>query len=472
MKKLLLFISFAISLPFSAQTYSSQNIDLISLISPNSDGTVGIGPDDRRYNCVWGWEHPISNKEFAILGSSIGTYFIDVSNPATPSVSAFVPGKPNCTWREVKTYQNYCYVVSDDPSPNTFQIIDMSALPATVTVVHNGTTYFERGHTLFIDGDYLYIGSTTYSTGGDPFSSMNVYSLFTPTAPVLMRRLDQDYSFINTVHDMFVSNDTVFASCGNQGLYVFKWNASLMNFTQLGSYADYPAAGYNHSSWLTADRTKLVFCDETNAAPIHLVDVQNLSNIQPLSTFLPHPNSVAHNPYVIDNHLAVVSCYQDGVNIYNFANPNNVFLAGFFDTYPQGGHNVGNYFGNDFRGNWGAYPYFSSGILLASDMQNGLFILDPSLANISTGIKSNKQNNPNFIVYPNPASDKISVNYNTSSASQLSIKNMLGQNIFTKNFSGSVRDYVDVSHLENGTYFISLTEGEKTFNKKLIISHK
>lgn len=470
MKKILYFFISVFSTYVSAQTYSSQNISLISLINPNT-GTVGVGTDGRRYSGCWGWKHPLNNKEYAIVGSSIGTYFIDVSNPSTPSVSAFVSGRQNNTYREIKTYQNYCYVASDDASPNTFQIIDMTQLPATVTVVYNGTSYFERGHTIWIDNGNMYIGAATYSAGGAAFSSLNIYSLATPSAPVLMRRLDQDFPLVTYVHDMFVRNDTIFASCGNQGLYIFKWISSTLSFVQLGSYTGYPFAGYNHSSYITDDGKKLVFCDESpTALPIKLVDVQNLANIQPLTTFKPHANTTPHNPYVIGNNLAVVSCYQDGINIYNISNPNNVFLAGYFDTYPQGGFNTGNYNSADYRGNWGAYPYLPSGIIIATDMQNGVFILDPSVANV-TGVKSNINSKTNLMFYPNPASDKISINYNSSNSSLVQIKNTMGQLIFEKMFNGSIHEYIDVNNFANGTYIISVYEKDQTSTKKLIINH-
>ncbi len=476
MKRILLLIPAIIacffSHNFSAQTYSSQNINLISLINPNS-GTVGVGTDGRRYNGCWGWKQPITNREYAIVGSSIGSYFIDITNPVTPTVSAFVAGKQGCTWREIKTYQNYCYVVSDDGSPNTFQIIDMAQLPTTVTVVHNGTSYFERGHTIWIDNDNMYIGSTTYSVPNNPsYSSMSLWSLTTPTAPVLLRRLEQDYPVISTVHDMFVRNDTIFASCGNQGLYIFKWIGSVIKFVQLGSYTGYPSGGYNHSSFLKKNGKHLVFCDEVpTGLPIKLVDVQNLASVQPLATFNPHPNTTPHNPYVLGDSLAVVACYQDGINIYNIKDPNNVFHAGFFDTYPQSGFNTGNYQGADYRGNWGAYPYLPSGVIIATDMQNGVFLLDAGSAAVSTGIKSNTGIKTNLIFYPNPADEKISLNYNTQNSSYVQIKNTLGRLVFEKTFVGPIHEYVYTTNFANGTYFVSLTENDQTTTKKLIVSH-
>ena len=38
---------------------------------------------------------------------------------------------------------------------------------------------------------------------------------------------------------MFVINDTIFASCGYQGLYIFTYDESTNRFTQRGSLTNY-----------------------------------------------------------------------------------------------------------------------------------------------------------------------------------------------------------------------------------------
>jgi choice-of-anchor B domain-containing protein len=460
---------------FQAQTYPSQNISLTGYIDPNNSG-IGVGGDNRKYSGCWGWYQANKNKEYAISGTSNGTYFIDVTATASPSVSAFLQGKLGCTWREMKTYQNFCYIISDDGSPNTFQIVDMQYLPDSVHIVHNGKSYFERAHAMWIDNDRLYCSSVTYSTGSN--SSMNIYSLATPSVPVLLRQLNQDAGFITEVHDMYARNDTVFASCGFQGLYLFKFDPIINTFTQLGSYIGYPSAGYNHSSFLTQNAKYLIFCDESPASlPIHIVDVQNFSNISNIQTFKPFIQTTPHNPYLKGNDIAVVSCYEDGINIYNIANPTNVCLTGYFDTYPQsGGHNAG-YSGQAYRGNWGAYPYLPSGLIIANDMQNGVFILNANAAFSNTtciplGINSTtERSNSNLIFYPNPASNRIAVSYNNSTNALLQIKTLFGQLVFEKSYTQNINDYIPTEGLENGTYIISVTDNNYTKNRKLIISH-
>ncbi|MBK7668962.1 MAG: choice-of-anchor B family protein [Sphingobacteriaceae bacterium] len=223
MNKIILSLTLVLTFCFSkAQvTYPSSNINLIGFINPETVSASGV-----KYSGCWGYNQTSKNKEYAIVGSSRGTYFIDISSPATPTVCDYVPGTSSPgVWREVNVYQNYAYVVSDNSPPNSFQIIDMQYLPDSVHVVHNNnTTYFERGHQVYVDGNKLYVAGIRFAGSGS--ANMRVYSLATPSAPVLLRTLSQDYPSITYVHDMFVRRDTVFAHCGNQGLHVYKFTAS------------------------------------------------------------------------------------------------------------------------------------------------------------------------------------------------------------------------------------------------------
>lgn len=377
MKKILLSFTLVFEFCFAkAQvTYPSSNMNLIGFLDPE---TV-MGIDNIKYSGCWGWNQTAKNKEYAIVGSSTGTYFIDITAPATPTVCDYVKGAHTspCIWREMHTYQNYCYVVSDDSPGNSFQIIDMKYLPDSVHVVYDGkTTYFERAHQINVDGNKLYVSGITLS-GGSAIN-MRVYSLATPTAPALLRTLSQDDPSVSYVHDMTVRNDTVFAHCGNAGMRVYKFTSG-NTFSILGSLSGYTDAGYNHSSSWTPDGKTLIFTDEVpSGLRMKVADVSNLSNITISALFRPNTYSgfTGHNPYNIGNKYSFISCYEDGLHLYDISNPFSPTLLGYFDTYPQGGANLGGNYGPDpENGNWGAYPYFKSGLILAVDMQNGVFIL-------------------------------------------------------------------------------------------------
>ncbi len=378
-------LSFAVILSFIAKSILAQTLSLapytsvsnftaISLISPETF-TNQYGD---RYSGCWGWYQANKNKEYAIAGSASGTFWIDVTNPATPSVSAYKAGsQTDQVWREIKTYQNYCYVITDDPGANTFQIFDMQYLPDSVRKVYDSQALFKRGHTLWVDGNKLYVAGITYSNNST--SSMNVYSLATPSVPVLLRELKQDYPSISYVHDMLPSNDTVFASCGNQKLYVYKFNPN-NTFTQIGSLSNYPASGFNHSTQLTPNRKTLIMTDEVPASlAFKVLDVQNISNIQVLASTKQYNNTTPHNPFVVSNNLCFMSSYQDGLQLYNISSPATPSLVGFFDTYYQGGGNNNNWSGDDYDGQWGCYPYFPSKNIFACDQKNGIFMLRTNL---------------------------------------------------------------------------------------------
>jgi len=79
-----------------------------------------------------------------------------------------------------------------------------------------------------------------------------------------------------------------------------------------------------------------------------------------------------------------------------------------------------------------------------------------------------------FSIYPNPANNKLNIQFNQSISGdnlQLSIIDMLGRTV-SKQQELSIETYnntsIDVSSLDKGTYFINLTNGNSTITKKFI----
>jgi len=473
---LLLIIAFVcLSGNIASQTYPSLNINLLSHIDPETDNT---NPDGRKYSGCWGWYQESKNKEYAIIGTSRKTYFIDVTDPANPVINDSVMARHSgCTWREVKTYQNYCYMVSDQCSPNSLQIVDMQYLPDSVHIVYNSDAIFKLAHTVFVDKDKLYCGSVTDANGG--YSTMRVYSLANPELPTLIRKLEQDIStnIINVVHDMFVRNDTVYASCGDKGFFILKLTAA-NTFSLMQSYTGYQYAGYNHSSWQTDDRKTMVFADEVPAGlPAKVIDVSDFNNITLLKTINSHSPATPHNPYVVGNNWCWMSTYQDGLYLYDISSPANTTVYGYFDTDPLHGDND-NFATGAYRGNWGAYPFLPSKIIIASDMQNGVFILegdDHYKSTVSnTSVKENFSVTSVFSVYPNPASNELGLliaNQNNESL-KYSVIDVLGKIVSEETIaihSSFYRTAINTSHLTNGCYFINLKGGSVNEIKKVLI---
>lgn len=472
MKITSIILLFIITFTMRSQTYPSLNVNLLAHLTPEKDVT---GSDGRKYSGCWGWYQASKNKEYAIVGTSSQTYFIDVTNPTSPIILDSVKAKhAGCTWREIKNYQNYCYIVSDDSPPNSFQIVDMQYLPDSVHVVHDGTTYFERCHTIYVDKTNLYCGGVT-PLGGST-ENMRVYSLATPSVPVLQRTLSQDAPSVSYVHDMFVLNDTVYASCGNQGFRLFKFNGT-NPFTILPSLTSYPQSGYNHSSWMTTNRKTMVFADEVPAGlAAKVIDVSDINNILFVDTIRSHLKATAHNPYIVGNNYCWMSSYQDGIYLYNISNPSNVTIAGYFDTSPLYGVND-NFSTNAYRGNWGAYPYLPSGIIVACDMQNGIFILqgDVTYQNY-VGVNELSFKTSLFSVYPNPSNTDVTVMIPNQANQKITLllTDVLGKQInkytIESNEAFSKTTFQTLG-LPNGCYFITLTGNGMNETKKIIVQH-
>lgn len=416
MKKLLLCL---LALPlFSSAQYQSQNVTMLGHWwnpSQPAEPVYGI-----QYQGVYGWKDTVQNREYAILGTSTGTEFIDVTNPATPVVCDYVPAAHgDLIWHEIRTWGKYCYIVSDDNPPNTFIVVDLSYLPDSVHILRNDNTLFERCHTVFVDGHYLYGGSVTLAN--NTYYSMAVYDLSVdPVNPPLLRHLDQDFALPQTVHDMFVRNDTAYCSGGYDKFFIYKFNSTTnQHFTQMAVMTNYPESGYNHSSALTQDGKTLIFTDEVPAGKgMKSLDVSNFGNLTINEVFRSHVGNTPHNPYIIGNNICVAANYTDGVQIFNISNPSDIALAGYFDTdtivnfpvYPQG---------MDYHGCWGAYTELPSGNILAADMQNGLFILDISQA-ILNSTHEISTSSVALNAFPNPFSSSFYITLNPNRAQQIS----------------------------------------------------
>ncbi len=499
MKKCIFFLLIAFIKKIEAQPYAASNFSLCSVISPETN----VNSHGAKYSGCWGWYQASKNREYAIAGSSSGTYFVDVTNPYLPVICDFEPGKITTTiWREIKTYQNYCYVVSDDSGPNSFQIFDLQYLPDSVHKVYDSQALFRRTHALWLDGNKLYCSSVTYSNS--TYSTLDIYSLATPTAPTLIRKLNQDAPFITQVHDTYASNDTVFVSAAYQGLYTFTLTPPSYSFTQVGSLTSYPFSGYNHSSALTPNRKTLVMMDEIPVSlPIKIIDVQNLNNMVVLSTINQTSLTTPHNPFMGNDSLCFASSYNDGIQLFNIKNPSAPFLAGYFDTYPQNGANTGTYTSH-YAGQWGAYPWFPSKNIFALDRQNGLFMLKshlwknpdvPSNDNgsgpggsglsghpgnvITTGINENYyEQSVHF--FPNPASRIARMNVPLEYLDEtilIEVIDVTGKTVLSKlhqNSGDLVGGYfmeLNLADVENGIYIVKASSEKSTIKKsKLIIS--
>jgi hypothetical protein len=303
-----------------------------------------------------------------------------------------------------------------------------------------------------------------------------MYSLANPEKPALIRQLNQDYSFLNYVHDTYARHDTLYVSAAYQGLYVFKYGATTNTFTQLGSLTTYTGAGYNHSSALTPNGKTLVFLDEVpNGLPVKIADVTNPANIQVLATTNQFAMTTPHNPFIVSNKYCFISAYEDGLQLYDISVPQSPVLAGYFDTYPLSGGNTGTWASN-YNGQWGCYPFFPSGNIFALDQENGMFMLKTHL--LTAGITEEQNETFDMAIYPNPVKNTLGFNIPVSLMNkefEIEIIDLAGKQVLRRKSDelNTLKGHYKSVELkaEPGIYFLKLSsQGQNMSAKKFIIA--
>jgi choice-of-anchor B domain-containing protein len=341
MKTITLFFLLTIFYPLLAQT----NITLLSNL--NEYPSAG-------YSNIWGYVAP-DGTEYALLGVGTGTSIISLADPANPVECAFIPA-PQSIWRELKVWGNYAYVATD-ATGNGLQIIDLSQLPTTATLVNTLNTYFNNCHDLLIDDGFC------YTVGGDSPGGMSILDLSNPVVPFRTAY----YTASGYVHDIYIWNDTVVASCGSSQEYHLVDVTDKYNPQFISASAPLPGI-YAHSGWMTENKRYFYATEEFNVRDLTVWDLQDRTSWDLIiPTWGLSNNSIIHNLYIKGNY-AHVSYYTSGYVVLDITDPTNPQLAGQYDTYPQ--NNSGNY-----DGAWGVYPYLPSGNAIISDMSTGLWVL-------------------------------------------------------------------------------------------------
>lgn len=354
------------------------------------------------YNEIWGWYDSTKQREYAIIGSSIGTHFFDVTDPQNAQLVDFVPGRRDeVIHRDYKNKGKYLFAAADEFS-ESLMVIDMSYLPDSVHVVYDRALFFNNSHNLWVDGDRLYACIPRFY-GQGLINGLGMYDITDPTSPTVIKEYDAQLFPWGNVHDLYVRNDTAYLNSEQNGLFIVDFSDPEKP-NVLAQFTNYPFMGYNHSGWLSADGNKYVMADETHGMPLKYLDMSDLSNISIDNYLFPEmsfpiqdTNAIPHNPIIRDDYV-FSSYYYDGIYIWDMNDPQKPVLAAFYDTYPAA--NVGFY-----HGAWGVYPFLPSGLILASDMQTGLYVFEAGIR--GTGI----DNQPDFdvLIYPNPVTDRIMV---------------------------------------------------------------
>ncbi len=332
-------------------------------------------------NDIWGYTDEDGN-EYAIVGLNDGVSVVDVTDPANPVEIEYFNGM-NSIWRDIKVWGDYAYVTTE--ATQGLEIIDLTPLPLSTAIT--STTYtgptgnqWQSAHNIYIDNGLAYIFGANRDNGGVIILDVNT----TPGTPIEVGTFDEWYC-----HDGYVQNDTGYFSHINDGFF------SIVDLDGLGTLGLTDVIGslptssvFTHNCWTSDDGQILFTTDEKENGFIDSYDISDPSSPILLDQIQSSPgnNIIPHNTHVKGNYT-ITSYYTDGVVVHDVSDPANMVEVANFDTSPA-------FSGNTFNGCWGVYPYFASNNLIASDIENGLYILSiaSTLSSYLQGVVTNAGN--------------------------------------------------------------------------------
>lgn len=422
----------------------------------------------------WGWVDPLDNKEYAIIGLDNGTGFIDISDPVNPVYLGKLPSATGTALaRDIKTYNNFAFVVSDGNGAHGMQVFDLTRLrsvvnpPVTFTMDAHYTD-FENAHNLAINEDTGYAYALRTNTYGGGIHFIDIQDPMNPVAAGGFSGVythDAQIVNYNGPDSDYTGREILFSFNGyDQDVWIVditdKANPqAITNFT-------FTSSEHSHQGWLTEDHKFMIMGDEAdelnfgfNTRTI-IFDLTDLDN--PIQSFEHTGSTTAtdHNGYTMGDNYYLAN-YAAGLRVFDISDIENGTMVetGHFDVYPT--NNAAG-----FNGAWTAYPYFPSGNILVSALTytdpnytGGFFLLKDGLLGTNDFDQTN-----GISLLPNPATDSVEITFqNDLILESIEVFDVTGRRIKVE-----TTNTVDISSFQNGLLFVRIFTDQGITTKKLL----
>ncbi|MQA63257.1 MAG: choice-of-anchor B family protein [Actinophytocola sp.] len=366
----------------AAGPFPCKKVDLAAYLPLSAIGDPDAGND------IWGWTDPETGREYALMGTTSGTSFIDVTEPSSPVYLGMLPSfQPVETlfasWRDVKVHADHAYIVSEEPL-HGMQVFDLTRLRG-VTSEQSWTQdahypLVGGAHNVAINEDsgFAYIIGSATCDGGPHMVDINE-----PQSPAFAGCVAEDGYTHDTQAVIYDGPDTRFT--GHEIL--FNSNEDTVTIVDITDKANpvqlsrtgYENASYTHQGWLTEDSRHFLFNDEADEqnhginTTTYILDVNRLTEPFLRGTYVADNPSIDHNLYTKEGKVFEAN-YRSGLRILDTKRIDKGTLTevGFFDIYPADDE-------AQFNGAWSNYPYFDSGTVIVSGIEQGLFVLTPTV---------------------------------------------------------------------------------------------
>ena len=107
-------------------------------------------------NDIWGWVDAQTDNEYALMGLTNGTAFVDVTDPDNPVfLGHLATNTTEAAWRDIKVYLDHAFIVADGAGAHGMQVFNLTRLRTAVPpesfmadAIYDG---FENAHNLAIN---------------------------------------------------------------------------------------------------------------------------------------------------------------------------------------------------------------------------------------------------------------------------------------------------------------------------------
>ena len=367
-----------------AGQYPCNDFDLMSIIPV----AVLSGSAQAEGSDIWGWTDSATGKEYALVGLTNSTAFVDVTNPVSPVfLGRLDTAGGSSFWRDIKVYNDHAFIVADGNQNvnHGMQVFDLTRLRN----VQNGPVTFTS------DANFSGVGNchnivinesegVAYLVGCNSFSGGPVFvDISNPTNPQgLGGYADDGYSHdaqvitYNGPDTDYSGREIYIGSNGNTDRVVILDVTDKANVIHISDFT-YPQTVYAHQGWFTEDQRYFILGDEIDEQQFGfntktiIFDFSDLDNPLLSSTYTGPTAAIDHNGYVKGNEYYLAN-YRAGLrvlDISNIASPTNPMTEiAYFDTFPSSDS-------ANFNGAWSVYPYFASGNIIIGDIEGGLIIV-------------------------------------------------------------------------------------------------
>ncbi len=375
----------------AAGMFPCAEVDMVSFLTREEIGARrGIQVND-----VWGWEDPQTGKEYALVGRTDGTSFIDLTDPYNPVYLGDLPKTSTANqslWRDIKVYKDHAFIVADGAGAHHMQVFDLTQLRDitepqvfTESAIYKGVY---SSHNIVINEDTGYAYAVGNDSGGETCGGalhmINIQDPLNPTFAGCFADTRTGGRGTGATHDAqcvtydgpdrdYQGREICLSSNGNA--------LSIADVTDKDnpvalSIAQYPNVAYTHQGWLTEDHRYFYLNDEgdetselVEATRTLIFDISDLEDPILAGEYFGPSSAIDHNLY-IHGDIMYQTNYVEGLRLVDISDPENPIEVGHFDTVPYGPND-----NSPVLGAWSNYPYFKSGTIVVTSGREGVFFL-------------------------------------------------------------------------------------------------